>query len=355
MNERGPAISVVIPAYKAEAFIARAVRSVLDQPDVRPEIIVVVDGVYDRTAEIAGGFPGVTVLVNDENKGASAARNRGLAEASAPYVLFLDADDYVEGRFLSGLVANAEEQALDLVFGPSCREWPDGRREFVRPMPSRDARRILCESVGGRIMLTTSSALWRKEFLFRIGRWKQDLLLLDDLEVAWRGMLNTQNVGYASTKGRGVYFQHDGPRITSQRTHRSLSSALKVLDWLKSELFARDELNEPVRQALCSRFYLFMVISYTWGHNEIAEEFAIRWRELGGVNHEGTLLHRLACNLIGLRWKQRLSGSRFMSILRGAHHCIGRFASGFQISLQGEDPVVTGGRHAPTTPSSTAS
>ena len=126
-----PAISVVVPAYQAEAFIARAVTSLLEQPDVRLEIIVVVDGVYDRTAAIAARFPGVAVLVNEENRGAPAARNRGLAAAAAAFVLFLHADAYMEGPRLSRHLDTAE---VDLEAGRAVHA--------DRPPPRRiDARR----------------------------------------------------------------------------------------------------------------------------------------------------------------------------------------------------------------------
>lgn len=312
------AISVVIPAYKAEAFIARAVTSVLAQPDVRPEIIVVVDGVYDRTAAIAGGFPGVTVLMNDENRGAPAARNRGLAAASAPYVLFLDADDYIEGPFLTGLLATAEEQALDLVFGPACREWPDGRRDFVRPINSKDSIKIMSHWIVDD-MVPPCSVVWNRDFLCSVGVWKENLLRLQDVELAWRGMLQARNIGYCTTTGGcGVYVQHDGPRITSQHTAQSLRSILEVYRWVHAELSSRGNLTEPVRWALCTNAYRYMCASYLAGFDVVAEEFALEWRELGGVRHEGTFLHRLACSIIGLRWKQRFSASRLAHRLRTA-------------------------------------
>ena len=313
-----PAISVVIPAYRAEAFIARAVTSLLEQPDVRPEIIVVVDGVYDRTAAIAARFPGVTVLVNEENRGAPAARNRGLAAAAAPFVLFLDADDYVEGPFLRGLLATAEAQALDLVLGPACREWPDGRRDFIRPITSGDRLEILYNWIAGHVV-PPCSVLWKRDFLNQIGGWRHDLLRFQDVEVAWRGMLHTQNIAYASIAGGcGVYVQQDGPRITTRLTPQSLRSGLEVHRWLHAELSARGELSEPIRRALRTRVYNGMALSYIWGCDDIAEEFALTWRELGGARHEGNIPHRLACNIIGLRWKQRLSGSLLTRRLRGA-------------------------------------
>lgn len=82
---------VVIPAYDAEPFLARALDSVRAQTLAPAELVVVDDGSHDRTAEIALGY-GATV-VRQANAGPSAARNRGVRELTAPWIAFLDADD----------------------------------------------------------------------------------------------------------------------------------------------------------------------------------------------------------------------------------------------------------------------
>ncbi len=88
----GPLVSVVIPAYEAERFIGEAIASVLAQTYAPVETIVVDDGSADRTAEVARAYDGVTVIVQ-ENRGPSAARNRGFAAASGELIAFHDSDD----------------------------------------------------------------------------------------------------------------------------------------------------------------------------------------------------------------------------------------------------------------------
>lgn len=91
-------VSVVIPAYNAEATIGRALRSIAGQTLLPAEIIVVDDGSADATAETARALqpelePARLVVVTQPNAGAGAARNRAIAEATQPYLAFLDADD----------------------------------------------------------------------------------------------------------------------------------------------------------------------------------------------------------------------------------------------------------------------
>ena len=91
-------VSVVIPCYQAEKYLARAVNSVLKQSLQVSEIIIVNDGSDDNTLNIANQFAFdykdlFLVISFDSNKGVSAARNAGWNAASFKYIAFLDADD----------------------------------------------------------------------------------------------------------------------------------------------------------------------------------------------------------------------------------------------------------------------
>jgi glycosyltransferase involved in cell wall biosynthesis len=90
----GPRVTVVIAAYNAEKFIRETLESVAAQSLQNIEIIVVDDGSTDGTAKILRAFADRRLIVlRQDNRGVSAARNAGLAVARAPHIFFLDADD----------------------------------------------------------------------------------------------------------------------------------------------------------------------------------------------------------------------------------------------------------------------
>lgn len=91
-----PKVSVIIPVYNAAQYLKDCIDSVLAQSFQNIEIIVVNDGSTDDSFSIAQGFGNSIILLNQENKGASAARNNGLRHATGDYIQFLDADDILE-------------------------------------------------------------------------------------------------------------------------------------------------------------------------------------------------------------------------------------------------------------------
>src|SRR5947209_18849520 len=89
-----PLVSILIPAYNAEAWVAETIRSALAQTWPRKEIIVVDDGSNDRTAEVARQFTSKEVfVVSTKNQGAAAARNHAFQLSQGDYIQWLDADD----------------------------------------------------------------------------------------------------------------------------------------------------------------------------------------------------------------------------------------------------------------------
>jgi glycosyltransferase involved in cell wall biosynthesis len=91
-----PFVSVVVPAWNAEGFLAETVESVLGQTWQRREVIVVDDGSTDRTADVVARFGRRVRFLRQENRGGGAARNAGCRLAQGDHVVFLDHDDLLE-------------------------------------------------------------------------------------------------------------------------------------------------------------------------------------------------------------------------------------------------------------------
>src|SRR5438477_11908717 len=105
-----PLVSILIPAYNAERWIADTIRSALAQTWPRIEVVVIDDGSCDQTLAIAQKFASKNVLVvTQENQGASGARNKALDLYQGDYVQWLDADDILSSDKIAKQMELAQE------------------------------------------------------------------------------------------------------------------------------------------------------------------------------------------------------------------------------------------------------
>ena len=114
-------LSVVIPVYNIRDYVERCVRSVLAQPDVPLEVLIVDDGSTDDSGAVCDALAAedsrVTVI-HKPNGGLSDARNYGLCHAQGEYILFMDGDDWLAENVCPGLLQMALQDRADVVIGP---------------------------------------------------------------------------------------------------------------------------------------------------------------------------------------------------------------------------------------------
>lgn len=115
-----PIVSVIVPAYNAEAYIEECILSVLRSTYSDLELIVVNDGSHDKTSEIVQKYckqDTRVILIEQENAGVSAARNEGLDRAKGEWIMFVDADDLIPSNSIEVLLQTAKSHAADIVSG----------------------------------------------------------------------------------------------------------------------------------------------------------------------------------------------------------------------------------------------
>ena len=112
-------LSVIIPAYNAERFLAKCVASIAEQTYENIEIIVVNDGSKDSTLKIAeeyeNKYPGSVIVIDKENGGHGSTINSSLIRASGKYYKIVDSDDWVETENLDKLVSILKNSDEDLI------------------------------------------------------------------------------------------------------------------------------------------------------------------------------------------------------------------------------------------------
>ena len=129
-----PPVSVLMPAYNTEKYIAEAIDSVLKQNLQVFELIIVDDGSTDGTAEVIKKYQDRDSRIKyfyQPNSGVAAARNRCIAEATGKYLTFLDSDDWWEPVFLEKMLSPLEQdKKVNFVYSFYRSVYPDGRTEY---------------------------------------------------------------------------------------------------------------------------------------------------------------------------------------------------------------------------------
>ena len=163
----GSPVSVIIPVYNGERYLAEAVESALAQTHRPLEIIVVDDGSTDGSADVARSFPSPVRCHTQGHGGISAARNRGVESSRGCLLAFLDADDlWLEEKLEFQVAAFEADPELGMAFGHV--------RQFLSPdLDESVAARIHCPA---EIMpaYLASATLVRRDAFHRVGAFDVD-------------------------------------------------------------------------------------------------------------------------------------------------------------------------------------
>lgn len=111
-------VSIIIPVYNVEKYLEMTLKSAVNQKFSSYEVIIINDGSTDNSESIIREFSleySNVIVITQENKGQSAARNAGLEIAKGKYIYFLDSDDYIELNTLEKLFEYSEAENLDLL------------------------------------------------------------------------------------------------------------------------------------------------------------------------------------------------------------------------------------------------
>lgn len=170
-------ISLIIPVYNTEDYLEQALRSAAGQTWENMEIICVDDGSTDGSGRILEAFEAQDPrfrVIRQENQGESAARNRGLLEASGDYIGFMDCDDWLDASMYERLLEAMEETGADLGLSGGWYREEAGESRAVgnqRELPApvfggRELLRYLYERDQYRGFAYMWNKLYRRELLF---------------------------------------------------------------------------------------------------------------------------------------------------------------------------------------------
>ena len=201
-----PKVSVIIPVYNGEKYIAYAIESVLCQTYKNIEIIVVDDDSKDKTAEVVKNYQEtynqtdkqeVLTYIYQKNQGAAAARNKGIVSSTGEYIALLDYDDIWEPEKIELQVKYMiEHQEVGMVHSDAGFIDKDGNLidDMKRPkgftVYGRCFKELFIQN-----KIRTSTAVIRTSCLDKIGLFDEDIRYCEDLDL-WLRLAREFSIGY---------------------------------------------------------------------------------------------------------------------------------------------------------------
>lgn len=266
-------VSIIIPVYNAEKFLADAISSALDQQWPNVEIIVVDDGSTDSSLPVANRFRSDKVkVISQENRGASAARNVGLSRANGDFIQFLDADDLLSPDKIYHQVNLLNENPWKVAVCNTIHFMNGGKpADFI---PSEHEERFLIDSDpvnflinlwGGYgdngSMVQPNAWLSPRSVIEKAGKWNEQLTLDDDGEFFCRVLLNS--TGVVKSEGYNYYrkFNDTALNLSSLLNKKALESATNAAMLKKKYLF-KYSASEAAQKAIYRQFLFLAIQSY---------------------------------------------------------------------------------------------
>jgi glycosyltransferase involved in cell wall biosynthesis len=246
-----PLVSIGIPCYNAERWIAGAAQSALDQSWPEKEVIVVDDGSTDGTLRELEKFGNAIRVERAGHAGANHARNRILAAARGEWLQYLDADDYLRpGKIERQFAEAGAPDAADIIYSPVLLEiWRDGKP--LPPEPEElDAQTDVCTQFLTWQLPQTSGALWRTEVLRGIGGWDEDpVQLCDEHDCYFRALKAERRFVFAPTPN-AVYRIWSGQTRSHGNQRPVILSRTALCEGLRDWLAARNAWTAAHRDAM---------------------------------------------------------------------------------------------------------
>jgi glycosyltransferase involved in cell wall biosynthesis len=249
-----PLVSILIPAYNSQEWLANTLASAVAQTWPRKEIIVVDDGSKDRTAEVARRFASKEVaVVTTKNQGAAAARNHALRLSQGDYIQWLDADDLLApDKIARQLVALRESDSKRVLLSSSWAyfNYRTHRARFTATSLWQDLSSVewLLRKMGENLHMQTATWLTSRDLAEAAGQWDTRLLSDDDGEYFCRVLLASEGTRFVP-EARVFYRITPSGRLSHVGTSDRKKVALLLSMRLHIQYLRSLEDSERVRKA----------------------------------------------------------------------------------------------------------
>jgi len=298
-----PLVSIIIPVYNSELYLAETIQSALNQTWLNKEVIIVDDGSTDRSLFVAEGFTSDNVKIfSQTNGGASSARNKGLKESKGDFIQFLDADDLLMPNKIETqikqLANNPDKLSICPVihfnrFDTDIPSLTPTGRELVLYKDYSDPFEFfinLYDIKNGRAaIIPIHSWLTPASLLNSSIRWNENLTVNDDGEFFCRVALNSG--GIVTTPHTFCYYRkyvnQEKASLSGRKDIQSLESHYNSLMLIREHLVKIND-DKRINSIIADNLMALLMESYP-KHNNLSVKIDEHIKKLGGTTYSPVL------------------------------------------------------------------
>jgi glycosyltransferase involved in cell wall biosynthesis len=281
-----PLVSILIPAFNSETFIADSIQSAMDQTWPRKEIIVVDDGSSDRTLERAKRFQSKDVLIiTQENSGAAAARNTAYSLCQGDYIQWLDADDILHPEKVNLQVQTSCQFASKRILLSSGWGYFYYRFHKTAFLPTAlwcdlSPAEWMMRQMEQNLHMQTATWLVSRELTEAAGPWDSRLVVDDDGEYFCRVLLASHGVRFVP--GPKTYYRRSGLSSVSYIGNSSKKLDAQFLSMRLHIKYLRSLEDSRRSRAACIRYIQNWLPHFHPNRPDLVQELKNMAFDLGG-------------------------------------------------------------------------
>jgi glycosyltransferase involved in cell wall biosynthesis len=279
-----PLVSILIPCYNCEQWLAKTLESALAQTWQHKEIIIVDDGSTDNSLSVAQRFESPTVkVIHQKNQGQSAAENRALQEAQGDFIQYLDADDLLSPDKIERQIKLIGDSNSEFVAaGEWSRFYKSPQEALFIPQPLWNNFApidwLICAWENHNMM---HGAAWLipRNISEKAGLWDERLSLINDFDYFSRILLASQGVRFCW--GAKTYYRSgNSGSLSGSKSRSAWESAFLSLDKGTSNLLATE--NSPRTRHVCATVFQRFIYEVYPDVSDLAQKAEAKVQQFGG-------------------------------------------------------------------------
>lgn len=243
-NNKKPLISVLLPAYNVEKYIAKCLETVINQTYKNIEIIIVDDCSPDSSGLIAEEFSKkdsrIKVIHHKENQGLSAARNTGIDNSNGEYITFIDSDDWVSKDYVEYLYKIITETESDIAMVKSFFTSRFTEQVKVDKIYSITPEDMLCDFLYNRIHVGVWNRLYKRTIIGD-NRFRLESLTGEGMQFNTQIIPKAKKIGVGLKRVYTYNVDNDTSATKKPNLKKQSYGAVENLDYIKKNLVPRTE------------------------------------------------------------------------------------------------------------------